>query len=76
MLEKLKELIKNTMPEVETESVTRDTRLIEDLHFDSLSIMMLSMSLEDEFGITFDEPMMFNTVGEVVDFVEAKKTKN
>ena len=76
MLEKLKELIKNTMPEVETEGVTRETRLIEDLHFDSLSIMMLSMSLEDEFGITFDEPMMFNTVGEVVDFVEAKKTKN
>ena len=64
------------MPEVETEGVTRETRLIEDLHFDSLSIMMLSMSLEDEFGITFDEPMMFNTVGEVVDFVEAKKTKN
>lgn len=75
MLEKLKELIKNTMPEVEIEGVTRDTRLIEDLHFDSLSIMMLSMSLEDEFGITFDEPMVFNTVGEVIDFVEAKQAK-
>ena len=63
------------MPEIKTEGVTEDTRLVEDLQFDSLSIMMLSMSLEDEFGITFDEPMMFKTVGEVIKYVDAKRTK-
>ena len=73
MLEKLKELIKKTMPEVETDGVNEETRLIEDLHFDSLGIMMLSMTLEDEFGISFDEPVMFSTVGDVVKYVQEKQ---
>ena len=75
MLERLIKIINETMPEIKTEGVTEDTRLVEDLQFDSLSIMMLSMSLEDEFGITFDEPMMFKTVGEVIKYVDAKRTK-
>ena len=73
MLEKLKELMKNVDPDVNLDGVTLETRLIDDLHFDSLGIMMFAMAIEDEFGVTFDEPMNFVTVKDVVDYIEANK---
>ena len=73
MLEKLKELMRGVDDSVNLDNVTLDTRLIEDLHFDSLGIMMFAMAIEDEFGITFDEPMNFATVKDVVDYIEANK---
>ena len=72
MLEKLKQLMKNVNPDVNLDNVTLDTRLIEDLHFDSLGMMMFAMAIEDEFGISFDEPMNFVTVNDVVKFLEAQ----
>ena len=71
MLEKLKQLMKNVNPDVNLDNVTLDTKLIEDLHFDSLGMMMFAMAIEDEFGISFDEPMNFVTVKDVVDFIES-----
>ena len=73
MLEKLKELMKGVDDSVNLDNVTLDTKLIDDLHFDSLGIMMFAMAIEDEFGITFDEPMNFATVGDVVKYIEVNK---
>ena len=73
MLEKLKELMKGVNPDVNLDNVTLETKLIEDLHFDSLGMMMFAMAIEDEFGISFDEPMNFVTVKDVVDFIEANQ---
>ena len=73
MLEKLKELMKGVSPEVNLDNVTLETKLIDDLHFDSLGIMMFAMAIEDEFGVSFDEPMNFVTVKDVVDYLESQK---
>lgn len=73
MLEKLKELMRGVDQDVDLDNVTLETRLIEDLHFDSLGIMMFAMAIEDEFGVQFDEPMNFVTVKDVVDYIEANK---
>ena len=73
MLEKLNELMKGVNPDVNLDNVTLETKLIEDLHFDSLGMMMFAMAIEDEFGISFDEPMNFVTVKDVVDFIEANQ---
>ena len=70
MLERLKKLMKNVNPDVNLDNVTLDTKLVDDLHFDSLGIMMFAMAIEDEFGISFDEPMNFVTVKDVVDYLE------
>lgn len=70
MLERLAKLIKESMPDVDASNLTLETRLFDDLHFDSLAMMMLSMAIEDEFGITFDEPVNFVTVKDVVDYLE------
>ena len=73
MLDKLKELMKGVDPDVNLDNVTLETKLVDDLHFDSLGIMMFAMAIEDEFGISFDEPMNFLTVKDVVDYIESKK---
>ena len=73
MLEKLKQLMKTVDPDTNFDNVTLETRLAEDLHFDSLGIMMFAMAIEDEFNVAFDEPMDFKTVGDVVAFIEANQ---
>jgi len=73
MLEKLKELMRGVDQDIDLDNVTLETKLIEDLHFDSLGIMMFAMAIEDEFGVQFDEPMNFVTVGDVVNYIESHK---
>lgn len=73
MLERLKELMKGVDENVNLDNVTLDTKLVEDLHFDSLGIMMFAMAIEDEFGVTFEEPMDFVTVKDVVNYIEANQ---
>lgn len=73
MLEKLKELMRGVDQDTNFDNVTLDTKLVDDLHFDSLGIMMFAMAIEDEFGVSFDEPMNFVTVGDVVKFIEENK---
>ena len=70
MLEKLKKIMKGVDPDVNLDNVTLETKLVEDLHFDSLGMMMFAMAIEDEFGISFDEPMNFVTVKDVVTYLE------
>ena len=74
MLEKLKELMKGVDDSVNLDNVTLDTKLVDDLHFDSLGIMMFAMAIEDEFGITFDDQALnFETVKDVIEYIEANK---
>lgn len=70
MLEKLKTILGKVVPDVDLSSVTEETRLIEDLEFDSLAIMMMSMEIEDAFGFKFTEFIKFETVGDVCRFLE------
>jgi acyl carrier protein len=54
-------------------SISRQTRIFDDLAFDSTSVLELLMQLEDTLGIEFDpftlEPQDFETVGSLVDYV-------
>ena len=72
MLDKLKEILAKVVPDVEMSAVTLDTRLVEDLGFDSLALMMMSMEIEDAFGFKFVEFVRFQTVGDVCAYLESK----
>lgn len=74
MLSKLKELLTLVMPEVDISGVTEETRLQDDLGFDSLAIMMLAMEIENAFNFRFNEFVAFKTVGDVCRYVEAHKS--
>ncbi|MBE6838281.1 MAG: acyl carrier protein [Ruminococcus sp.] len=74
MLDQLKELIVNYV-EVDADSITEDSRFIEDLGFNSYDFMSLLGELEQEFDITVDEQEVINlhTVGEAVKYIESLK---
>lgn len=72
MLERLKEVLGRVLTETDLSTVTEETRLIEDLGFDSLAMMMLSMEIEDAFGFKFVEFVRFETVGDVCSYLESR----
>jgi acyl carrier protein len=72
MLEKLKELLGKVLPDVDMAKVNENTKLIEELGFDSLAMMMLSMEIEDAFGFRFSEFVRFETVGDVCSYLESR----
>lgn len=72
MLERLKIVLGRVLPDVDMSTVTEDTRLIDDLGFDSLALMMMSMEIEDAFGFKFLEFVKFETVGDVCRYLETR----
>lgn len=72
MLDQLKSILSKVLPDVDMSSVTEETRLIEDLGFDSLAIMMMSMEIEDAFNFKFLEFVKFETVGDVCKYLEPR----
>ena len=58
--------------EVSEDEIQLDTRIAEDLGADSLDVVDLLMSIEDEFEIDIpdDEIMNIHTVGELVTYIE------
>ena len=72
MLEKLKTILGKVLPDMDVGEVTHDTRLVEDLGFDSLAMMMMSMEIEDSFGFKFTELVRFETVGDVIGYLECR----
>ncbi|ANZ40456.1 acyl carrier protein [Lentzea guizhouensis] len=70
--------ITNALTEVmqrDYSDATEDTRLFEDLHLDSTSVLTLLMALEDHTGIEVDPETLqmddFRTIGTLADYLEA-----
>ena len=70
MLDQLKEILGNIVPDIDLDTVTEDSNLVDDLGFDSLALMMLSMEIEDAFDFKFTELVPFETVGDVCGYLE------
>lgn len=58
--------------DLEEDRVTLESEIIEDFEADSLDVVDLIMSLEDEFGLEVpdDEIENFRTVGDIVRYIE------
>lgn len=74
IIKKLEEIIHNVMPQVKTEGVTKGTLLQQDLGINSLSMLLLALSIEKEFNIRFDAVSDFKTVGDVAEYINNKIT--
>lgn len=72
MLDRLKDILGKVLKNVDMSGVTEDTRLVEDLSFDSLAMMMMAMEIEDAFGFQFKEFVRFETVGDVCAYLESR----
>ena len=72
MLDQLKNILAKVLPGLDMDTVTDSTRLIEDLGFDSLALMMMSMEIEDAFNFKFKEFVRFETVGDVCSYLSSR----
>ena len=72
MFERLKTILEKILPDVDMSAVGEETKLIEDLGFDSLALMMMSMEIEDAMGFKFTEFVKFETVGDVCRYLEER----
>lgn len=73
ILSELKDIFKQVKPQLNTTSITRDSSLINDLGIDSLSLLLLSLAIEQKFDFKFNTAQAFQTVGEVVDYISEQK---
>ena len=71
MFEKVQNILAEQF-EIDPESVTMDTSLIDDLGADSLDVVELIMSLEDNYGISIsdDDAAELHTVRRIVEYLE------
>ena len=72
VFEKIKEALAAQF-EVDADKITRDTDVVNDLGADSLDLVELIMTLEDEYGIYVTDESVYEhkTVGEIADFIES-----
>ena len=59
--------------DVEKDKVTMEASIIDDLGADSLDVVDIIMSLEEEFGVEIPDDQVENmkTVGDIVKYIEA-----
>ncbi|MBO4583557.1 MAG: acyl carrier protein [Clostridia bacterium] len=74
VFEKLRDMICDQL-DLDPENVTEESLIIEDLGADSLDIVDLVMTIEEEFGVEVPDEEIENirTVGDVVKFIEARQ---
>ena len=71
ILESMKEILKQIKPAADFSNINDDSQLVRDLGLDSLTILLLSLAIENKFGFKFEGNPKFNTVGEVLDYISA-----
>ena len=71
IFEKIKAVLVEQL-DVDPEKITRDTDLMTDLGADSLDLVELIMTLEEEYGISATDESIYEnkTVGDIADFIE------
>ncbi len=74
VFEKIREILCQQL-DIEEDTVTMESSIIDDLGADSLDVVDLLMTMEDEFDIEVpDEDVeKMKTVGDLVKYVEANK---
>mgnify|MGYP000740050195 CR=1 FL=1 len=74
VFDKVKEILCDQLDlrEDEAEEITMDTNIMETFEADSLDVVDIVMSLEDEFGIEIPDEEIENikTVGDIVRYIE------
>lgn len=74
MFEQLKELF-TTQLRIDEAKITPDAKIQQDLGADSLDVLQLLMTIEEEYGIVIpdEELAAFEKVSDIVDYLEKRK---
>ena len=74
IIERLTELFNSVFEgELNVDTLTAESRLIEDIGMNSIGLLYMAMAVEEEFGVRFtnDDFATLRTVGDVVGKIEA-----
>ncbi len=73
-IDKVKEIIAKQFS-VDAKKISDDTNIAEELGADSLDLVEILMSIEDEFGVSIPDDAIPNikTVKDVVEFIDSHK---
>lgn len=76
VFDKVKQLLIEQL-NAKPDTIKLESKIIEDLGADSLDVVELLMTLEDEFGIavTDEEAVTLKTVNDIVKIIESKNKK-
>jgi acyl carrier protein len=74
MLEELRKVLSKQL-KVSADKITLDAKIKDDLGADSLDILQLLMTMEEDYGIVIPDEELgtFETVGDIVNFLEKNK---
>ncbi len=74
MIEKVKELLAKSL-HLDVTAIDDDANILEDLGADSLDVVDMLMTLEEEFGILVpdEDVITLKTVRSVAEYIETKK---
>ena len=74
MFEKIRDIIVEQLDLDDSDSLTMETSLKDDLDADSLDAVEVIMALEEEFDIEIpdEEAEYFKTIGDIVEYIEAQ----
>ncbi|MBO4979108.1 MAG: acyl carrier protein [Clostridia bacterium] len=74
MFETVKALLAKQL-RIPADQITLDSKIKDDLGADSISVLQLLMTIEEEHGIVIpdEELAAFNTVGDVVTYLDGQK---
>lgn len=65
----LKEVFAMVKPKMDLSNIKVEDNLVVDLRVDSLSMLLLSLAIENKWGIQIDQNVQFVTVENVIDYV-------
>lgn len=73
-VEKVKEIIANQLS-VKVDTLKDETNIAEELGADSLDVVEILMSLEDEFGVSIPDEAIpkIKTIKDIVEFIDTHK---
>lgn len=71
VIDKVKELVAEQLG-ISKDTITAESNIIEDLGADSLDVIEMLMTLEDEYGITIPDEKIgqIKTIGQIVELIE------
>ena len=71
VFEKVRDMIASQL-QVAPESITMESRLVEDLKADSATVRVMILEMETEFGMEVEDEVILQlkTVGDIVDYIE------